>query len=156
MRLFKRLYLHAAHVAAFVSGSILLGIGAVSMLQAAEAEQQSQPAPRDAQGQILISREPGERSGLWVPDYSERRPSFAVADIAFKPWAQGLFDARQAHDLEPHARCRASGAIRQLLPPHGVEILELPELQRLYILDIGGPHSYREVHMDGRSHPTTY
>ncbi|NJR20437.1 MAG: hypothetical protein HC777_02505, partial [Hyphomonadaceae bacterium] len=26
-------------------------------------------------------------------------------------------------------------------------------LKRLYIFDIGGPHTYREVFMDGRSHP---
>lgn len=153
MRLFKRSYLRAAHYASFVLSIVLLGSVAAGMVQAAEIEQLAQPAPRDAKGQILISREAGERSGLWVPDYSDRRPSFALADIAFKPWAQGLFDARQAHDLEPHARCKASGAIRQFLTPYGVEILELPELQRLYIFDIGGPHSYREVYMDGRSHP---
>ena len=29
---------------------------------------------------------------------------------------------------------------RQFLTPYGVEFVELPELQRLYIFDIGGPH----------------
>jgi len=129
-----------ALVALIIAGSVL----------AAEA---SLPAPRDARGHILISREPSEASGLWVPDYSTRIPTFIVENIAFKPWAKGLFDARQAHDLEPHARCKASGAIRQLLTPYGVEILEIPELQRLFIFDIGGPHTWREVYMDGRSHP---
>jgi hypothetical protein len=110
-------------------------------------------APRRDDGRILIGRAPGESRGLWVPDYSIRAPMFEIDRIAFKPWAKGLYDARQAHDLEPHARCKASGAIRQLLTPYGIEILELPELQRLYIFDIGGPHSFREVYMDGRQHP---
>jgi hypothetical protein len=110
-------------------------------------------APRSATGRVLISNAPGQAPGLWVPDYSTRLPMFNVDEIAFKPWAKGLFDTRQTHDLEPHARCKASGAIRQLLTPYGVEILEIEELKRLYIFDIGGPHSYREVYMDGRPHP---
>jgi len=75
--------------------------------------------------------------------------------VKFKPWARGLFDARQHHDLEPHARCKASGGIRQFLTPYGVEILEIEPLSRLYIFDIGGPHTFREVYMDGRSHPAS-
>jgi hypothetical protein len=86
------------------------------------------PAPRNADGRMLLSNAAGEPGGIWVPDYRRREPMFVVDDIAFKPWAKGLFDARQAHDLEPHARCKASGAIRQLLTPYGVELLELPEL----------------------------
>ena len=94
-----------------------------------------------------------QRSGLWITSYGGGGPSFDVENAAFKPWARGLFDARQQHDLEPHARCKASGAVRQLLTPYGVEILELPELQRIYIFDIGGPHTYREIFLDGRGHP---
>ena len=55
--------------------------------------------------------------------------------------------------MEPHARCKPSGSVRQMQTPYGVEILERPDLRRLYIFDIGGPHSYREVFMDGRTHP---
>lgn len=139
------------------SGPLCRGRGIVALLMLASglalAQPVDTPVPRDASGKVLISREPGETSGLWVPDYSVRLPNFRVDEIAFRPWAKGLYDARQAHDLEPHARCKASGGIRQFLTPYGVEILEIPELQRLYIFDIGGPHTYREVYMDGRSHP---
>jgi hypothetical protein len=58
--------------------------------------------------------------------------------------------------MEPHARCKASGVSRQFLTPYGVEFLEMPELQQLYIFDIGGPHTFRTVYMDGRSHPADY
>ncbi len=60
---------------------------------------------------------------------------------------------RDANELEPHTRCKASGALRQFLTPYGVEILELPEMQRAFIFDIGGPHTFRTIYMDGRSHP---
>ena len=115
---------------------------------------ESLPAPRNADGRVLISHAPGQPKGLWVTDYSTGIPFFNAEDIKFKPWAKGLYDERQKHDLEPHARCKASGAIRQLLTPYGVEILEVPALQRVYVFDIGGPHTYREIHMDDRSHPT--
>jgi hypothetical protein len=39
------------------------------------------------------------------------------------------------------------------LTPYGVEIVEIPELQRIFILDVGGPHSFRTIYMDGRAHP---
>jgi len=93
-------------------------------------------------------------TGLWLTSYRPGdAPFFDIEAVEFRPWAQGLYDARQQHDLEPHARCKASGAIRQFLTPYGVEIVEIPELKRLYIFDIGGPHTYREVFMDGRGHP---
>lgn len=95
-----------------------------------------------------------QQTGIWVTNYGTGRPFFDVEAVRFRPWAKALFDARQQHDLEPHARCKASGAIRQFLTPYGVEIVEIEELNRLYIFDIGGPHSFREVFMDGRSHPT--
>ena len=95
-----------------------------------------------------------QTTGLWLTSYRPGdAPFFDIDAVQFKPWARGLYHARQQHDLEPHARCKASGAIRQFLTPYGVEIVELKELKRLYIFDIGGPHSYREVFMDGRGHP---
>ena len=29
----------------------------------------------------------------------------------------------------------------------------MPELKRAYIFDVGGPHSFRTIYMDGRAHP---
>jgi len=114
-------------------------------------------------GDSAASRQPGLRTfdalgdqqkGVWLTDYLPGQPLFFDLDaVQFRPWAKGLFDTRQRHDLEPHARCKASGAVRQFLTPYGVEIVEIEALDRLYIFDIGGPHTYREVFMDGRSHP---
>lgn len=113
--------------------------------------------PRHFDGRPVISGEPGDFVGIWVPVYfREGAPTFNFDDVQMKPWARGLYDDRQTHDLEPHARCKASGAVRQLLTPYGVEIVEIADYKRLYIFDIGGPHTWRTVYMDGRSHPTDY
>ncbi len=110
----------------------------------------SGPAPRNAAGRIIIGALPNERQGLWVPGQT------LIADpkdIPFQPWAKAMYDFRQTTELEPHARCKASGGPRQLITPYGLEILEIAELQRLFLFDIGGPHTFRTVFMDGRSHP---
>jgi hypothetical protein len=42
---------------------------------------------------------------------------------------------------------------RQFITPYGVDIVEMPELKRVYIFDVGGPHTFRTIYMDGRPHP---
>ena len=74
-------------------------------------------------------------------------------EIPFQPWARAVLADRRLNELEPHTRCKPSGVTRPFLTPYGVEFVELPELQRIYIFDIGGPHTYRTIYMDGRSHP---
>jgi hypothetical protein len=64
-----------------------------------------------------------------------------------------LYEDRLATQLEPHSRCHPSGGVRQIQTPYGVEIVELAEMQRVYIFDIGGPHTVRTVYTDGRRHP---
>lgn len=126
-------------------------LAAVPVVGAQAQSESVDAAPKAAFGTLEPHGE--QRSGIWMPVYGGGRPFFVVDEIAFKPWAKGLFDSRQQHDLEPHARCKPSGAIRQFLTPYGVEIVEIEALDRIYIFDIGGPHSYREIFMDGRSHP---
>jgi hypothetical protein len=67
--------------------------------------------------------------------------------------AAALRADRRRNSLEPHTRCKPSGVARQFLTPYGVEIVELPELERVYIFDIGGPQTYRTIYLDGRTHP---
>jgi hypothetical protein len=55
--------------------------------------------------------------------------------------------------MEPHTRCKPSGGPRQFATPYGVEILEMRDLQRVYIFDNGGPHTFRTIYTDGRAHP---
>jgi hypothetical protein len=141
----------------FLSAKKLLAV-CLGVLAAFSVHAQSESTASPSSEGIATLEAYGEQGkGVWLTDYRPgQTPFFDVASVTFKPWAKALFDARQQHDLEPHARCKASGAIRQFLTPYGVEIVELEEFQRLYIFDIGGPHTFREVFMDGRSHPADF
>ena len=73
--------------------------------------------------------------------------------IPYMAWTRAVSDDRRRNELEPHTRCKPSGGPRQWLTPYGAEFLELPEQKAAYIFDIGGPHTYRTIFMDGRTHP---
>ena len=73
--------------------------------------------------------------------------------IPYMPWTLAVSDDRRRMQLEPHTRCKPSGGPRQWLTPYGAEFLELPDQQVAYIFDIGGPHTFRPIYMDGRKHP---
>jgi hypothetical protein len=111
------------------------------------------PAPRNPAGRVILTGATLKEKILWVANLGITAPAAPVETVPFQPWAKALYDDRQTHELEPHARCKASGTARQFLTPYGVEFVELPEIKRLYIFDVGGPHTFRTVYMDGRSHP---
>lgn len=37
--------------------------------------------------------------------------------------------------------------------PYGFEIIDQPENKVLYMMFVGGPHTFRTIYMDGREHP---
>jgi hypothetical protein len=112
------------------------------------------PTPRNADGRAIFST-PGKK-GVWLPGGGgAAAPNAAGPQIPFQPWARAVYADRGENQLEPHTRCKPSGGVRQFLTPYGVEFVELAELQKIYIFDIGGPHTYRTVYMDGRSHPAS-
>ena len=112
----------------------------------------ARPTPHASNGRVLLGATPTEK-GLWLPGAVVPNPLGLGPDIPYQPWAKALAADRRTHQLEPHARCKPSGVVRVLLTPYGVEFVDLPELQRIYIFDVGGPHSYRTIYMDGRTHP---
>ena len=111
------------------------------------------PAPRDEAGRALLWGATPEEKGVWTPMFGITDPINPADQTPFQPWAKAIYEARQIHELEPHTRCKASGTARQFQTPYGVEFLEVPALKRAYIFDIGGPHTFRTIYMDGRSHP---
>ena len=111
------------------------------------------PAPRNAQGRALLGGATPKDRGVWVPNFGIRDPLLNGKETPYMEWSRALWQDRERHELEPHARCKASGVSRQFMTPYGVEFVELPEAQRIFIFDIGGPHTYRTVFMDGRQHP---
>jgi hypothetical protein len=129
------------------------------------------PTPRLPDGRVNLGAPPGE-TGLWAPagivqvsvnPNSVNRAgtnthlpnNIKLEDVPFQPWARALHEAREKafESDEPHTRCKPSGGPREFITPYGVEFVEMPETSRMYIFDIGGPHTFRTIYMDGRSHP---
>ncbi len=103
-------------------------------------------APKFPDGTPRLGAIPGQ-TGLW------NGGGGGNADVPYQPWAKAISDYRRVNEFEPHTRCKPSGGPRQFLTPYGVEIVDLPELKRIMIMDIGGPHTFRIIYMDGRPHP---
>jgi hypothetical protein len=111
-----------------------------------------QPAPRWPDGKIRLSAVPGQM-GLWFGDFGGGR---GTGEMPYLPWSRGVMDYRRVNELEPHARCKVSGVVRQFQTPYGVDIVDIPETKLIYILDVGGPHTVRTIYMDGREHPKDF
>ncbi len=111
------------------------------------------PAPRNADGRVLLGGATPKDKGVWLPGNGGFQGIVDPKQVPFQAWAKAVFEDRQKNQLEPHTRCKPSGFARQFLTPYGVEFVELPEIERVFIFDIGGPHTYREIFMDGRTHP---
>jgi hypothetical protein len=135
------------------STSLLAQAGAA---QGRGANAPAKPAPRFSDGKPNLGITPEER-GLWLPQDRTnlgRRSTLAPAEtIPFQPWAKALYEDRQIKELEPHTRCHPSGVARQFQTPYGVDFVHMPEIQRMYIFDVGGPHTFRTIYMDAQSHP---
>jgi len=110
----------------------------------------AEPTPRWPDGKPRLGAPPGTK-GIW-----NGGGSTGDATTPYQPWAKALSDFRRIDAKEPHTRCKPSAVSRQFLTPYGVEILDMPELQRVFIMDIGGPHTFRVIYTDGRQHPADY
>ena len=147
-------------------GNSLLMVIILAPLFAQNNQAPAPPTPHWPDGRVNLGALPGEK-GIWQGDgrlainpnsYEPRTTLNApihINDVPLQPWARALVDARHAEFLrfEPHARCKASGGPREFVTPYGFEIVDMPELRRVYMFDIGGPHSFRIIYMDRRDHP---
>src|SRR5262245_52209859 len=131
----------------------------------------SKPTPHLPDGRVNLGPPPGE-TGIWTPpgivqlslnpkSVNPANPTTHLPDnitleaVPFQPWARALHASRQANFErdEPHTRCKPSGGSREFITPYGVEFVDIPETRRVYIFDVGGPHTFRTIYMDGRAHP---
>jgi hypothetical protein len=102
-------------------------------------------------GATLATNPPGglDNPGMYLPT------NLKISDVPFQPWARAIYEYRQAQTTkdDPHVRCKPSGGPRMFHTPYGMEFLDEPELKRVYITGVGGPHTWRVIYMDGRDHP---
>jgi hypothetical protein len=122
------------------------------------------PTPRWPDGRVNLATAPGEK-GHWIRTRRELvvdanttntlPTDLRVENIPFQPWAKALFEYRRTKDDRdsPHARCKPDAGPREIGTAYGFEMVEFPDLQQVLIFDIGGPQTFRVIHMDGRPHP---
>lgn len=140
-----------AHVAALLLAASVTGI-AQAQAPASAAAASAEPAPRWPDGRVNLGATP-EHKGYW-----EVRPGLGGMprpdDVPFLPWARALYQYRTSSaDLHPPlVSCKPAVGPSFFNAP-GFEIVDVPELRSIFLLNIAGPHSWRVVHMDGRSHP---
>jgi len=111
-----------------------------------------EPTPRWPDGSVNLGSVPGKK-GYW-----EVRPGLGgtprAADIPFQPWAKGVYEYRNATfgKDSPLVNCKAAPGPGFFNAP-GFEIVDVPEMKSIFILNMAGPHSWRVIYMDGRPHP---
>ena len=110
----------------------------------------SKPTPRWPDGHPRLGAPP-EDKGTWGSCCGSLLNG--VSNPPLQDWAKGLLEYRRNNEFEPHTRCKPSGGARQFVTPYGTEFLELLDQQKIEIFDIGGPHTFRTIYMDGKPHP---
>jgi hypothetical protein len=127
----------------FVVGCAAQPEGAEAPLPAAAGSPSD--TPRTADGKV-------DFSGIWNPD---RKFIYDINDalkpgetLPIQPWALKVTIERLSKD-DPEALCLPTGVPRQA--PYPWRILQTPT--HMYFLFEGNIHSYRQIFLDGRSHP---
>jgi hypothetical protein len=119
---------------------------------AAVCAQTTEPAPRWPDGHVNLGSAPNKK-GYWEvrPGGGGFRPD---GPVPLQDWAKAVYQYRQATFSKdsPLVDCKASPGPSFFNAP-GFEIVEVPEIKSIFILNIAGPHSWRVIYMDGRSHP---
>ena len=123
----------------------------------------SRPVPRNAEGRVSFAGTP-ENVGNWegllgtmVNGNGGNRANIPEAltleQVPFQPWAAELYAVRRegGGKDDPHTRCKPSGGARMFHTPYGLEVLDIGD--QVIFVNIGAPHSWRQVYMDGRDHP---
>lgn len=129
-------------------------------------------APKWPNGHVRLGVEPGAKGfwadpsvgGLYEASAGNIRMSrdgqlANIADSAkvapFQPWAKGLYEYRQKAMLrdDPMAFCLPPGGPRQFEDRYGIQVVEQPERNRIFVMSGGGNRNWRIINMDGRENP---
>jgi len=75
--------------------------------------------------------------------------------VPFMPWAAGIYNYNSANNskYDPEGYCLPPGGPRMMATPYPMEIIQLPEQKRVFMIFEGATHIWREIYLDGRPHP---
>jgi hypothetical protein len=75
--------------------------------------------------------------------------------IPYQDWAHSIAMQRREElsKYDPQGYCMPPSGPRLMTTPFPMEIIQLPDQQRILMIYEGGTHIWRVVYMDGRGHP---
>ena len=153
---------------------------AATQNQPGEPAAPAEPTPRLPDGTPNLGRVPGELGAWGVPWITNMAAKAIRADgtstaaaetgsgsrgprggsasephIGFMPWSAAVYDYNSANasKYDPEGYCMPPGGPRMMATPYPMEIIQLPEQERIIMIFEGATHIWREIHMDGRPHP---
>jgi len=127
-----------------------------------DTSEEVRPTPRFPDGRVNLDAVPGEK-GFWnvmrgrlIGTQPPGLPTNLELDqVPFQDWARDLYEYRQSRNGldDPHARCAPAGALRFFTVPNGMNIVQQPELNRIFFIS-GQNRDWRRIAMEsGRRHP---
>src|SRR5499425_2375414 len=130
-----------------------------------------EPTPRLNDGTVNLGRSRGEK-GVWglpvIANFAQvaagapagfrgnlRSGAAAEPHIPFQPWAAAVYNYNSMNlsKFDPEGYCLPPGGPRLMATPFPMEVIQLPEEDRIVMIYEGGTHIWREIYMDGRPHP---
>jgi hypothetical protein len=115
----------------------------------------SKPTPRLPDGTVDLAGN-GSWSLGWITNYERQlldTPQ-GIENVPFLPWTKAMYDYVQKNQnaYDPEGFCLPPGGPRAFGTPYPAEFLQ--QKDRIIVIFEGGAHVWREIHMDGRAHPT--
>jgi len=115
----------------------------------------SKPTPHLPDGTVDLGGN-GSWSLGWITNYERQlidTPT-GVENVPFLPWSKAMYDYVQKtqNAYDPEGFCLPPGGPRAFGTPYPAEFLQ--QKDRIVVIFEGGAHVWREIHMDGRAHPT--
>jgi hypothetical protein len=151
-----------------VGSAWLAGVGAMLLLVTGHAAapagapgaptaapKPSKPTPRLPDGSVDLGGS-GSWTQAWITNYERQLldSPVGIESVPFLPWSKAMYDYVQktANAYDPQGFCLPPGGPRAFATPYPMELLQ--QKDRIIVIFEGGAHVWREIHMDGRPHPT--
>ena len=130
--------------------------------RAAQPAVPSAPTPLWPDGRVNLDAAPGSK-GFWNVmtgsvfgrTGSSLPTNLLLEEVPFQDWAKELYEFRRTRGGldDPHARCYPAGGMRFFTVPNGLNIVDQPELSRMFFIS-GENRDWRRIAMEpGRKHP---
>jgi hypothetical protein len=135
---------------------LLVSLKSVAQVSAPRPPDIRPPAPQLADGRPNLGRvEIGK--GYWVLIQHRNYADVLIShdEIPYQPWAKVISTERRESNSrdDPQGHCLPPMGPRLMTTPYPMEIVQLPEQERILMIYEGGAHIWREIYMDGREHP---